>query len=455
MKSVFTIVFLISTHILSAQIKSFSFDHSTFYKELSTFLKANNNEEGQRAWSKFEVHLNNKNITSEQSDKLIDLCNTMLEKKMRPSPAFSEMLNAVTAFLNSGQTGDQFDTWMQASSELIKTGTSAQFVNFMKFSDPFFSLNALYASQSKTWKYNSYEFEMKVNNGIPEIHFPALDIVGLTAGDRTFIYDTKGTYFPLENKWVGYGGRVNWMKAQLDSNNVYGLLKNYSFDMEKAEVRIDSVTMHYIGYLPKPLSGVYTEKLIVNPNPDKMDYPQFKSYDNEIKIENIIEKVDYYGSFFLKGNKVIGAGEDTTAARLVFRDNLGRKVMTARSKSFLIKPEDIFSQHAAVTLHTGQDSIFHPDVNLNYKSNNQTVTLTRGEIGASGSAYYSSFHKIDADIDQIIWALNDTTLVMRNLSGGGEKRAYFESQDLFSQELYQSIQAVSPANPLVTIKRYT
>lgn len=455
MKSLFTIVFLLSAQLLIAQIKSFSFDHPTFYKELATFLKANNNEEGQIAWSQFDVQLSSNNVTSEQTDKLIDLCNTMLEKKMRPTPAFSEMLNAVTAFLISGQTGDQFDTWMQASTELIKTGTTSQFVNFMKFSGPFFSQNALYTSQSKTWKYNSYEFEMKVSNGIPEIHFPSLDIVGLTTGDRTFIYDTKGTYYPLENKWVGNGGRVNWMKAQLDSNNVYGSLKQYSFDMEKAEVRIDSVTMNYIGYLPKPLLGVYIEKLIVNPNPDKIDYPQFKSYESEIKIENIIDKVDYYGSFYLKGNKVVGAGEDTSAARLVFRDNLGRKVMTAKSKSFLIKPEDIFSQHAAVTLHTGQDSIFHPDVNLNYKANNQTVTLTRGDIGASGSAYYSSFHKIDADIDQVVWALNDTTLVMRNLSGGGEKRSYFESQDLFSQELYQSIQAVSPANPLVTIKRYT
>lgn len=98
---------------------------------------------------------------------------------------------------------------------------------------------------------------------------------------------------------------------------------------------------------------------------------------------------------------------------------------------------------------------YHPDVNLNYKANNQTVTLSRGEIGAAGAAYYSSFHRIDIDIDQLVWALNDTTLVMRNLSGGGEKRSYFESQDLFSQDLYQSVQAVSPANPLVLIKRFS
>ncbi|MBP8753656.1 MAG: hypothetical protein KBF51_00710 [Chitinophagales bacterium] len=437
------------------QIKSFSYDPTTFYKELSTFLKANNNEAGQIAWDAFSTQLNKGNISAEQTDKLIDLCNSMLDKKMRPSPAFSEMLNAVTSFLNSGQTYDQYDNWMTASAEIIKTGTTSQFVNFMKFSGPFYSESALYFSQSKVWRHDAYEFQMKVENGQPEIFFPALNIIGQTTGDRTFIFNTTGTYFPLDNIFIGSGGRVNWMKAQLDSNNVYGTLGEFTINLEKAELRIDSITFNYIGYLNKPLQGTYVDKLIVNPDPGKFDYPQFKSYDNQIKIENVIDKVDYYGNFFLKGNKVIGASEDSSYARLEFRDNLDRKVMTARSKSFLIKPDDIFSQHASVTLHVGQDSIYHPDVNLNYKANNQTVTLSRGEIGAAGAAYYSSFHRIDIDIDQLVWALNDTTLVMRNLSGGGEKRSYFESQDLFSQDLYQSVQAVSPANPLVLIKRFS
>lgn len=454
-KIVLPLILLCCFHTAFGQLKSFSFDHTEFYKELSTFLKANNNEAGQIAWDAFAVQLNKGNISAEQTDKLIDLCNTMLEKKMRPSPAFSELLNAVTSFLLSGQTYDQYDNWMKASTEVIKTGTTSQFVNFMKFSGPFYKERALYYSPSKVWRHDVYEFQMKVESGRPEIYFPALNIIGQTSGDKSFIYNTSGYYYPLDNTFVGQGGRVNWMKAQLDSNNVYGDLGAYSINFEKADLRIDSITFYYIGYLNKPLKGIYTDKMFVNPDPDKIDYPQFKSYDNEIKIENIIDKVDYYGNFFLKGNKVIGASEDSSYARLEFRDNLNRKVMTARSKSFLIKPDDIFSQHASVTLHIGQDSIYHPDVNLNYKANNQTTTLTRGEIGAAGAAYYSSFHKIDADIDQLVWALNDTTLVLRNLSGGGEKRSYFESQDLFSQNLYQSIQAVSPANPLVLIKRYS
>ncbi|MBK7109586.1 MAG: hypothetical protein IPH61_10780 [Bacteroidetes bacterium] len=153
------------------QIKSFSYDPTTFYKELSTFLKANNNEAGQIAWDAFSTQLNKGNISAEQTDKLIDLCNSMLDKKMRPSPAFSEMLNAVTSFLNSGQTYDQYDNWMTASAEIIKTGTTSQFVNFMKFSGPFYSESALYFSQSKVWRHDAYEFQMKVENGQPEIFF--------------------------------------------------------------------------------------------------------------------------------------------------------------------------------------------------------------------------------------------------------------------------------------------
>ncbi len=91
---------------------------------------------------------------------------------------------------------------------------------------------------------------------------------------------------------------------------------------------------------------------------------------------------------------------------------------------------------------------------MNYKTVDRSLIITRGDVGASGSPFYSSFHNMDADVDQIGWIMSDTLIVLRNAFGAGEKRAYFDSENLFSFELYTAIQGIAPVNPLVMIKRY-
>jgi hypothetical protein len=448
------ILFLLAPIMAMSQSKVFPLDKESFMKELESFMKANNNEEGRNALESFKVQVEEGNLTDTQIEQLSDLCTAMQGKKMRPSPAYSALLNTATAFCTSGRLPNEFDQWMTVSTDVLANNRGANFVKFMEFAGPFFGQNALYFTRGKSWNFYSYDFQLSSDNGEPSVAFNSVSLTAVANNDRTGIYDTKGVYFPLQNTFEGSGGRVNWMKAQLDSNNVYAVVPDYSINLEKAEYQIDSVTFYFIGYLDKALKGTFTDKLLSNVDPENMDYPQFRSYENSIEIRDIIDYVDYYGSFYLKGNSIMGSGDGQSLATLKFRDDLERHVMTTRSKSYLIKPDAIFSQAASITIHLGSDSIYHPNVNLNYKAPNRTVTLTRGDIGSAGSDYYSSYHRIDADIEQVIWGINDTTLQFRNLRGAGEQRAYFESEDLFSLELYNNVQSISPANPLVLIKRY-
>ncbi len=406
----------------------------------------------------FEAEVKKGNLTQEQVEQLISICNDMLGKKLRAAPAFSNLLNAVTAFLASGQLPERYTEWMEINNNLLQAGKNPVFIKWLEFSGPFFGKNALYDSESKIWYYDGFDYTMKITDGIPQIVFPTVTISGTTTNDRFSISETAGTYFPTEEEWQGKKGKVNWVRAGLDSNNVYAILPPaYKIGTSKNDYRIDSVTFYYIGQLPKPIKGAFNDKLLLNYNPDKIEYPQFKSYEATTKIKDIIDKVDYLGSFFIKGSNIAGAGssQDSSLAELQFRDDYDRVVLTARSNSFLIKPDAIFSQHSEIILHVNKDSIYHPDANLNYQADRRAVTITRGEIGASGSDFYSSYHKIDADVDQIAWILTDTLMVFRNISGAGQKRSYFESDNLFSTELYSSIQGISPANPIVMWKRYS
>ncbi|MFN0276468.1 MAG: hypothetical protein ACKVPJ_12025 [Chitinophagales bacterium] len=457
MKKIFSSILLLHiTFISFSQLKSFSPDQANFMKELNSFMSANNNEEGKNAFNVFEEEVKKGNLTQEQIEQLISISNDMLGKKLRPSPAFANLLNSVTSFLASGQLPETYDRWMQVNSELLQNSKNATFIKWLEFSDPFFGKNALYDSGSKTWYYSAFDYNMKVVDGIPQIQFPEVTLSGTTATDRFTIANTSGTYYPTEEEWRGKKGTANWMRAGLDSNNIYVTFPpQYKIVTSKNDYRIDSATFYYIGQLQKPLLGAFTDKLLLNYNPEKVEYPQFRSYDASIKIKDIIDKVDYYGSFFMKGANIAGAGQDSSLARLDFRNINDIVVMTTRAKNFLIKPDAIFSQHAEIVLRINKDSIYHPDANLNFDAIHRAVTITRGEIGANGSAYYSSYHNMDADVDQIAWLIDDTIMAMRNVLGAGQKRSYFESEGLFSNELYSSIQGISPANPIVLFKRYS
>lgn len=439
-----------------AQVDEFSYNTEEYLQQLGDYMKANNNEEGRVAFEAFKTQVEAGNLTEEQLEKIIDLNNAMLKKKIRATPGFSALCSATVAFITAGRLPNQFDEWMKVSNDILKDAKTADFIKFQEFAGPFYGTNALHATPGKEWKHYSYDFTLGANDGVPFVQFSDVSIRGTTTNDKAAIYETNGIFYPLEKTFEGHGGRINWMKVLLDSMNVYATLPpSWTINLEKAEYSIDSATFFFIGYLEKPLLGTITDKIIANvTNPEEVNYPQFKSYDNSIRILDILERVDYYGAFYIKGKDIEGSGDGDLPATLKFRDDLDRVVMTARSESYLIKPTAIFSSSAAVTIHAGEDSIYHPDVNLNYQAEKRNVTLTRGKIGAAGSNYYSSYHRIDANVEQIVWGINDTSLVMKNLRGAGEKRSYFESEDLFSMEVYQAIQGVAPANPIVMIKRY-
>ena len=457
MKRILPLVLLLTVGFsVLAQPQEFSYNHEDFLSELGPFMRANGNEEGRLAFEEFKNQMEKKNLTDLQVEQFIDLCNAMLGKKIRPNPAFTNLCDATVAFILAGRLPDQFTDWMAVSTAVLMERKSADFIRFLEFSESFYGQNALHKTPGKEWTYYSYDFKLTQEEGIPIVQFMDVSLQGTSTNDRAGIYETKGNYYPLDKTFKGSGGRINWAKVTLDSLNVFAELPaSWQISLEKAEYSIDSAVFYFIGYLEKPLEGTVKDKIFANvTDPEAVKYPQFQSYDNSIRIKDILDRVDYYGAFSIRGKDIEGFGAGNDLATLKFRDDYDSEVMTTRAKNYLIKQDAIFSSSAAVTIHMGDDSIYHADANLNYQADKRTVTITRGKIGAAGGDYYSSYHRIDANLEQIIWNINDTSLIMRNMRGAGQKSAYFESEDLFSMELYQMIQGIAPNNPIVMIKRY-
>ena len=453
------LLFVLGATTLQAQVTPFSSDPVQFMKELDDFMKANNNEVGKDSYNRFAKEVEATNITAEQLDMVIELCKKMQERKLKPTPQFTSILDATVAFTKSGQMPARYDEWMHITNTILdnsKKGSYVTFNRFLEFSAGFFEKNALNDTPTKTWCYSAFDYQFVLNGEVPEIHFPSTQIYAYTKGDTISISETVGIYYPMEKEWKGKNGYVTWARTGLDSSIAYAKLKNYVINTESSEYNADSATLNFGGLFGKPLIGRLTDKLITNNEPEKSAYPQFKSYDVNLQVKDIVTNVDYKGGFLLKGRQIIGSGNDSIPAEMRFREPNGKLALITRSQTFLIEPEtSIYSKDAEAIIRVGkEDSIYHHDVSVRYDAIMGTLNIVRQGEGFSSLMYYSSYHKIDAKVDNLNWTLGDTIINMKNIQGAGNKMSWFESQDLFSVKLFDRVRGVASYQPLVKIKRY-
>lgn len=444
---------------LRAQVISFSPEQDAFMKELGDFMGANNNEIGKDSYNRFAKEVDAGNITAEQVDMIIALSNKMADYRMKPTPQYVAVLDATVAFVKSGQFTDRYAEWMEIVNTLLdnsKKGSYSVYNHYLEFSTAFFSKYALNETPTKTWSFSSPEYQLKLNGEIPEVHIQSTSIIGSTKGDTLYINETSGVYYPLDQKWVGTGGTMHWGRAGLDSTTTYAKFNHYVINTNDNEYRADTVQFYYGSLFSKPLNGYVVDRLITNNVTSKSDYPQFHSYNDNLAVKDILKNVDYKGGFFLKGNQIIGSGTDSVPAVMLFKDVNGKPSVQARSKNFLITPEvSVYSRDCEAIIFVGKkDSIYHHDVSIGYNSLENKMNITRQEEGFSSLMFYSSYHKIDAKVDNLSWILGDTVIKMKNLEGAGTKLSWFESQDLYNRVLFDRIRGVATYQPLVKIKRY-
>jgi len=203
------------------------------------------------------------------------------------------------------------------------------------------------------------------------------------------------------------------------------------------------------------LMGSLSEKVLANVTPDKASYPQFKSYDLRLKIDNIFEDVNYEGGFTMQGAKLHGSGDKDTDAYLTFKRE-GKPFIVAGSMIFVISKDKISSADAKVTIYFDKDSIYHPSIQLKYIDSKKEVSFLRDKNGLSNSPYFNSFHNLDMYFEAFYWNMKEPKIDLQMVKGlGSESNALFESSNYFSQFRYEKIQSLDDVNPLTIILNYS
>lgn len=442
----------------SQKFTEFSDNSEDFLNELhSFFAKINVNEDkktSEKMLEEFTEYWNTGAFDQELKQSIHHVCNQMLKRRMLAYPHFYFYLASNIAMMDMDHSKESYDAWQQSVDQLVNDKRSTKPIkSFLETSYYLLTENVLYQSQATLWKTNSYEYNFEFDS-VPIVKFDDINLTCIAYEDSSVIYNTTGIYYPVENKWVGKKGKLNWSRAGFDPDEVYALFDNYQIYLGFSRYECDSVKFYHKGYWDKPLLGRLEEKVLANVTEEKASYPQFTSYFQQIEIKDIFENIDYQGGIEVRGRKLIGIGVDGNNATLTFYKD--KKVfIKVFSDNYIIYSGKITAGFATATIYMEEDSIFHPGLKLNYVDEIKELSLIRAGEGHSRSPYYDSFHNLDIYAEAIYWKMYEPTLSFETVKGAtGASKATFESSSYFSEPRYMRLQGIDPLNPLLVIKRY-
>ena len=433
------------------QITSFPAEHDRFLKELNQYMTNSKMEANIKTMDELQKLVKDGKLSSAWLDQVITTADLMIARNMAPAPHFYHYLNAVISAVKSKKTDEQFDEWNTLAGHVIdnqKKGDNNDFLKFIEFSNSFFEQNALNTTPAKSWRVASPDYKFSYDNNKPAVIFPTTTLTGTVRGDSVVINQTAGAYYPLETKWIGKSGKVDWGRAGADAAKVYCTFKEYSVNLSSVGYTVDSVIFYDLDYFKQPLKGKLTDKMLSGIDSVNVSYPRFESYDVGMTIKDLAPNVSYTGGFSLHGSKVLGYGTPEAKAQLNFFARDG-KTRTLTIK----KGQELAAEKAEVSIYFGTDSIYHPQLNLIYKIQKHEMRLLRTETGMGQAKFTDSYHNDEFQTDAIFWNLDSAVLNLKILSGVGKKPGVYESVNYFNKELLRKTQGVASYEPLYVLKK--
>ena len=451
-------LFVVST--LSGQrLERFSEDHKEFMRQLEEYMTANKRDVLEASYEEFAEVFNSGQFTEEQIQRILKTGNAMLDQRMTAGPYFQNYLHALSQIGNTSDPQQLFASWHSVLDQLLGSmdkRPKGDFNKFIKFSAQFFKNRALrYAKKGGTsWYAMTDQFQFGYKDELPVVQFEQLDMMARRYTDSIFIQQTSGYFEPLGRIWHGEGGKVDWSRHGL-GKEVYAELGRYQFEVVKSLYRVESAKMHYPAYFSNRIvAGTFSDKLVSRNNAIESSFPRFESTER-LEVNQIGEGVTYEGGFRLHGTTMYGFGSKEAPAKIDIVDKDSRASFSGAAELFTIRrQEKIAGQSVEGVLYFGQDSIYHPSVDVVYNIDGRVMELSRGNRASDRNPFYSSLHSINLSADNMIAYLENDSIVIgrEKVSFQHKDDVVFESLNFFTDKDYQQLQSISTVNPIAILK---
>ncbi len=449
-KYIILLIALCSALMVQAQrFTSFSHDPSKTVEEMKEYLSTVNKDrqkEADELLKEFTEYWTT-GISADAQEAFIEASNKLMKRKMRPIPQFASFIHAYMAFTAS-DFADELTVWNQFV-DYHATHTLTQFPAKMQLYTQFFKNNILNSGDNVQWTAMGWADKMGFDQE-PYFDFKDINLIASSKKDSFEVADISGRYYPSRLKFNAKGGKVFWDRAGLDLS-VRATLQESEIDLRYPQLRSEHATFHYPALFSEPIYGRVEYKASLPTTEEKATYPRFVSESRMLAIPNLYPDVDYVGGFELRGSSIFGTTEGDTLAMVSIRRE-GEVIIRALSHSFLIKPTNLLSEDAKVSLYLETDSIYHPAANFKYDNETKDLLISRPKQGVGRSPFFDSYHKLDIYVESVQWNTNDKRIEFRPIVGQTvESSAFFESYNYYDESVMHEIAGYNNVNPLYTL----
>ena len=439
----------------NGQIRSFSPEPAGFIVEFETFIKSADQKKLNEDLALFKENWNLGKFSPTQQKSIIGICNDMLLEGMPVQPHFDLMLQSISGILENKLPEKTLTQWQQVTKKLLGT-ENKEYLEFLKLTSHLFRNKSIVEESSLTWFTDSVNYDIIFDKAAGEIalKFPKTNLVCKAVADKMIISGTSGMYYPAKKLFVGKEGQTSFDRV-MPGEGIKVEWKNFSINLGESSYKIDTAELSYTKYFSSKIKGRFQDKLNFSPDTNsvkKSAYPKFSSYANSLEIKGIVgPNASLKGGFTMNGaeiNTQTASGEPTE----LFIYYKGKKRVKLSSKTFKIENGVASSSQASLAVFVDSGQITHPAVLVSFLFGENKLIINRGTTGLMRAPFYDDYHKVDLDVQQIRWKLDEPFMDFDNTNNDLE--AKISSADFFKELIYARVQGPLNFNPLESINAF-
>jgi len=300
--------------------------------------------------------------------------------------------------------------------------------------------------------------QLKVEDIDPPLHGPVFHITGMdlqmaTPYDTITIQNASGTFMIKDQVFVGNAGSFDWPDHLSGTDGAVVHLEGYSFKTNVPYIKTTRAKMVFPKMFADSVAGVFAFKSFKRKNGTKRGYPSFIAHQAETQLVMPGDNMKFVGGFGLIGNQKIATAISKKPSRLTITDGRGRTVESSAIK-YTLEDSVIRSRRSVLTLHHGEDSIYHPVVQFDYNSSSKKLILLKDQGDFKHTYYFSSFFRMEFKADMIEWYLDADSLDVSILNARNRIPAVFESEEYFNPIRFEKMSGLFGFHPIMAVVQY-
>ena len=434
------------------KITKFSEEFNLFVDELSIVMNASDNSDLKDTYKSFKKISKSNSFSEDQKKNIIDIANLMLKKRLKAKPYFNEFLVSLSSVKLQNKGSSYVDNWLLINFQVLKKLPAKKLLMFFYFTSDLAKNNIIRSTKTTTWSISNENYSFAINDQGPYVVFSSsCQLTCMSNGDKLTVLETKGSYFPIINKWIGFGGKMDWSKKLLSPDSIFVQLNNYEIDTRTTTIKADSVSFNNKTMFKNIIKGVFIDK--ISKGKQVNNYPKFTSYSKEITIKNIYSNVDYRGGYKLQGKDFIADGGKFAQAKIIFNKN-GKILFVANANKFILGGDNIKSPNVGIKIFFDNDSLYHGNLKFSFDNINRKLQLISNSKESVGAPMLNTYHQLNMNFELLQWNIDESIMTFGSLPGTSESVVNFESVDMYLESRFDQLQGIDQIHPLILIMNY-